>query len=278
MSTGAERSYDESQKRHYRRTAWNAIRDRLYVPVKDAVVLYLAGARDEDREVALDKGFRAENLIALERDRRALESLRNLRVNTINASVFEVVYSWWGQDVHAVHFDLCCGFTQEVRDIVAILSFMPSFPAAVLSFNLLRGRESDLLPEYKGRHRGELAHHRNREFAHDFVNEQAEAQGRLMGQWMGDSRLLSGCYNSSCGQVFDWAIWRNCHIWNSYFFLGLRHDADAQVDFLKRMGLQFGAGSIPKSRAPKGYIDTSAIVRRIAAARAVRTMRMQASA
>jgi hypothetical protein len=69
-------NYKFGTKANWRRWQWNRIVERLAVPVRDAVVVYLAGPEDLDRPVALSKGFRPDNLIAVDRDGDVVKQLR----------------------------------------------------------------------------------------------------------------------------------------------------------------------------------------------------------
>lgn len=163
MSNGAEKDYDFGPKRHWRRWLWNRIAERLHVPARDAVVLYLAGAEDHDREEALRRGFRAENLIAIERDDDVLSNLRERKVLAIEGNASDVVESWNpSRRVHLLLADFCGGVSKETLSTIDSAIYNPAFHEAVIAANFLRGRDAidklwDFMPELKEiNHRGVL--------------------------------------------------------------------------------------------------------------------------
>jgi len=159
-------NYDFSQKRHWRRTYWNAIRSNLSIPARDALVVYLAGEHDEDREIALAKGFRAENLIAIERDPRIAGRLRKRGVLVLQGDAFEVLrHCMPDRQIDVVALDFCCGLHINVAIDMTSLMLMPHLAQCVFAVNLLRGRDQSsndvraqlnrLMSDKIGKHRGD---------------------------------------------------------------------------------------------------------------------------
>ena len=119
-------NYDFSQKRHWRRTVWNGIRERLEKPVREALVLYLAAEQDEDREIALQKGFREENLIAVDRRLHVVDSLRAQRRLALHGDVIDVASNWNpAVEVDAVALDFCCGLSLDISLKLPRLTLAP---------------------------------------------------------------------------------------------------------------------------------------------------------
>lgn len=137
-------SYTAGQKKNWRRWQWNRIIERLAVPVRDAVVLYLVGPEDVDREVAVAKGFRPENLIAVDIASRNIQRVRAGGGLGICADLNDVIASWpqdWSLD--AVVADFCGGFNQAAFRLLDALRFRGASHQTVVSVNLLRGRDPE---------------------------------------------------------------------------------------------------------------------------------------
>jgi len=135
--------YAFGPKKNWRRWAWNRVVERLSVPPAEALVVYLAGADDFDREVALQKGFKAHNLIAVERDKKALAALRSRGVLCIHGDFLDTLYSWPAHtNVHAVIGDLCCGLDVDLAIKIGRLSLSPALRTGLANtWNFMRGRE-----------------------------------------------------------------------------------------------------------------------------------------
>lgn len=134
--------YNFSQKRHWRRSLWNCISDRIPVKPSQALVLYLAGAKDEDRAIALQKGFSQHNLIAIERDEQSAAELKRRGVLTLVGDAFEHVHAWRpDRHIDVLVLDLCCGLTGPVSDAVLDMLTHPHLQGSVIAINLLRGRD-----------------------------------------------------------------------------------------------------------------------------------------
>jgi hypothetical protein len=138
-----EMDYRYSAKRHWRRSMWNAIRSRLRVPVDEAVVLYLPGPTDEDRPIALAKGFSAGNLIAIEKNVATVRTLRKSGILVVEGDFFKVATSWpASRRVDVVFADFCHGLRLHETAGFVPLSTMRQFHEAVFAVNLSRGRET----------------------------------------------------------------------------------------------------------------------------------------
>jgi hypothetical protein len=137
-------NYDFPSKRHWRRSLWNCVADRLSVARKDALVLYLAGEQDEDREVAIQKGFRSHNLIAVDREKAAVRKLRERGSLALCGDVFDHLDAWnCDRPINAVILDLTCDLSSRVLDSIDRLPYLPQLQDAVIAINVCRGRAAD---------------------------------------------------------------------------------------------------------------------------------------
>lgn len=136
-------NYDFSQKRHWRRSLWNCIGDRVQTAKRDAIVLYLAGGLDQDRPVALAKGFRSENLIAIEHDEETAQQLRQRGTLTLLGDAFAHALAWNPKrHIDVCVLDLCGGLTQRTAESIETMLALPHFANAVIAVNMLRGRDA----------------------------------------------------------------------------------------------------------------------------------------
>jgi hypothetical protein len=136
-------NYKFGTKANWRRWQWNRIVERLAVPVRDAVVVYLAGPEDLDRPVALSKGFRPDNLIAVDRDGDVVKQLRMNGTLAINATLMESVV-WFPptKQIDAVVADYMGGFSASAGVDFLRMAKTPQARRAVFAVNLMHGRES----------------------------------------------------------------------------------------------------------------------------------------
>jgi hypothetical protein len=141
--SGAAKDYDFGRKNGWRRWAWNRIAERLPVPAREAVVLYLAAPSDLDRIEAVRRGVRPDNLIAIERDKSALQSLRRRGVLCIDGELVDVLNSWTRLEVHAVVADMCGGLDiRFAHGFANWFNYRDPFKPAVWAMNFLRGRDA----------------------------------------------------------------------------------------------------------------------------------------
>jgi len=107
--------YTAGSKKNWRGWEWNRIVERLMVPVEDALVLYLCGPDDLDRKKALEKGFRPENLIAVDLLEDNVRKVRNAGGIGISHDFGALVREWpadWPIDV--IVADFCKGFDRYI--------------------------------------------------------------------------------------------------------------------------------------------------------------------
>lgn len=230
---GAKKNYGEhGPKRNSRRWFWNRIKERIGVPAREAIVLYLAAAQDFDRKLALDHGFQNKNLIAVERDAASAKALETSGVTVIRGDIEDVVHCWTRtRRVDVLYADFCGGLSAKRRSWLG--SGLPGYDHlinAVLAFNFLAGRESDweALREVNrdlgvevSSHRGELAADivlsgyfrgwrecsaANAEKWGQFSREHKEALVSLARRHMAES---SNRYVSDNGQSFHSCVFRH---------------------------------------------------------------------
>lgn len=181
-------------KNNWRRQIWNEISSRIKVPKKEAIVVYLAGKEDLDRKVAIEKGFKPYNLIAIDRDKDVIDHLKSRGVLAIQGDLFDVIKGFCG-NIDVLVADMCCGVTDEVYEFAKRMvedhtcnafnhnigpckdcepiddecSSCPhscvdvekgeEFAHPLVVFNFMRGRDKGIiLNSFKGlsKHRGEL--------------------------------------------------------------------------------------------------------------------------
>lgn len=161
MSSTGLRSYLNGTKNNWRRWQWNRICDRLKVSgvdPRDAGVLYLAGPDDEDRRVAKERGFRHENLVAVERDEGNAAALRSRGVLTFHGELSDAVEHPPLDRLDVVIADLCGGLSALTADLYASLcGLRPRGQVTIVAVNMLRGRDGEFGSEFAasfGKHRG----------------------------------------------------------------------------------------------------------------------------
>lgn len=163
MSNGATKNYDFGPKRHWRRTVWNRVKSELSVPASDAVVLYLPGPHDFDREIAIEKGFKDKNLIAIERDSRIVSKLRRDGKLVANCDFIDALNSL-NRPVHFVFGDFCKGVDfSTFKGIFTASQFNKNLENTIFALNFQRGREIDnkamrdaTLDMHDSKHRGQV--------------------------------------------------------------------------------------------------------------------------
>lgn len=134
-------NYKFGAKNQWRRRLWSQIAD-VTKNRKDAVVLYLAGPQDLDREVAVRHGFSPANLIAVDADRAVVAALRKRGSTAIYGRLDDVMANWpadW--PVSVVLADFVSGLHFHVLRSILIWSFAPQFKSGVMAVNLQRGRD-----------------------------------------------------------------------------------------------------------------------------------------
>jgi hypothetical protein len=161
--------YKFGPKGNWRRWQWNRIVERLSVAPRDALVLYLPGKDDLDRREAIRRGFRVENLIAIDTNNEVIDKMRKNGNIAIRSKLSRVALAWSGEpSIDVIVADYCCGMETEVADLqLALITSSGISSNVVVSANLQRGRDKvrqaaksvmecfgvDLNKEF-GKHRG----------------------------------------------------------------------------------------------------------------------------
>jgi hypothetical protein len=142
VRTGAERSYKNGPKNHWRRTVWNEVLRRTAGREKTQPILYLAGPEDLDRAVAVSKGVPRQNLIAVDRHMPNVKGIQGAGAPAVCESIESVLWSWPdGRPVAAVMLDFCGGLhVKHFADVMQALQRSP-YRHSVIMLNLLRGRD-----------------------------------------------------------------------------------------------------------------------------------------
>lgn len=134
--------YKFGSKNGWRRWTWNRIVERLDVPVSKAVGLYLPAEEDLDRDVAKGKGFRDQNLIAVDVDERAVKNVRSKKCPAVLGDIGAVVRAWNEPKLDFVSGDMCCGITDNTARLTKGIGDSTGIKeGTVIALNLLRGRD-----------------------------------------------------------------------------------------------------------------------------------------
>lgn len=203
----AAKNYNSPAKNEAREKIWQTIAQALAVKPKNALVLYLPGREDFDREEALKLGFHHPSLIAVERDDAVFAELRHQKkIPVIHSDLTTVLNAWSSTPVHVIYADFSCGWCGGSASLLRPLVTNDAFSQCILAINLLRGRDQ---PQEGRTNRGlavwdgfgktlldELKHRVNDEYALSLVTAA-----------MKRNPVVFKTYRSS-HQTFDTAIWR----------------------------------------------------------------------
>lgn len=213
MSNGANKNYDNGRKNNWRRWEWNRIVDFLVTPPREAVVLYLAGKDDLDRQIALSRGFRNDNLIAVDRDARIVNSLRASGSLAIKGDIFSAAIEWpLDKQVNVVIPDLCSGW--DLKTHTGLVACMIITAPEVVSLNFLRGRDKQVSHAkscfpVEEKHRGFLAYGAAVSALAREIGKKQECGFDFVKNALIDlSSLAENSYKSG-SQVFDSVVFRN---------------------------------------------------------------------
>lgn len=173
------REYSFGQKNNWRRRVWNRVaaaagtEPRVVSPsgstryfggqfprVADMRVLFMPGPSCEDIPVAVSKGFRKTNLVAVDLDEVACRRARKAGVLAVRGELGAVLLALGPDDAFdVVVADLCTNWSQLLYSIIQCVIFSRARRAPLyLVVNILRGRETrkhaDILRHYEMQHRG----------------------------------------------------------------------------------------------------------------------------
>lgn len=150
MGNGATMNYRFNSKNQWRRWAWNQAKRRLIEAKKKpgrATCLYLAGGKDLDRPIALRKGFLSSNLFAVENDKTTTRHLRRQKVNVIHGDFEKIINRWFPPPtLDVIIGDFCRGINVGKTRLwwALVTSYCLSSPKSVVIFNFLRGRDKPI--------------------------------------------------------------------------------------------------------------------------------------
>lgn len=144
ITTDPARGYRSGQKNNWRRRVWNLLLANMRVPAREARGVFLPGPEILDLAVASSKGFRPENLTAIEIKGHLASSLRRQwRCPVVHEVIDGAVLCWPESDpLDFIIADYCGTLNQAqyLRDAL-LCSRGLNRRGCVLIINLLRGRE-----------------------------------------------------------------------------------------------------------------------------------------
>lgn len=182
-------NYKFGNKNNWRRWMWNKVKNQLknpcplmrklklisdhrrtigdddcYMPshkaIKDSIVLYLPAIDDIDRIIAVDKGFRPLNMIAVDIDDKVIKQFRKDHKLILKADIVDIILNWNGvPKLDIIVADLCCGITLKMHKLAHALIYSKGISEmSVIAINLMRGRD-EFVKNYRGdgeKHRGKI--------------------------------------------------------------------------------------------------------------------------
>lgn len=146
MNKGHCKDYNFRQKRIHRRNTWKTIKKSLIgagKKINKCSVLYLSGAEDLDREVAVSLGFSPNNFISVEAHKETAILLKKKNVTTINGTINNVLQAV-NRQFDVVFLDLCCGITENTYQTASeliVTNAVDFINGSCIYINLLRGRD-----------------------------------------------------------------------------------------------------------------------------------------
>lgn len=155
-------SYQNTTKETWRGWQWNRIAELLGAgtipgwPQRDrgtgycrsvcqrSTAVYLVGPDDLDRGSAIKRGFRDENLVAIDLDKKRVKSVRKDGNLAIADSLQRILIEWpRGWDVDVVVADFCYGMVADACRLPQVLYQSKGIqPESVIAINLQRGRDA----------------------------------------------------------------------------------------------------------------------------------------
>lgn len=143
-------NYNNLSKQTWRGWAWNRIVERIPKPDRrTAVGLYLVGPEDLDREVTQKKGFQNHNVIAVDINGDYVQRVRDNGGLAIQGRLEDLI-TVWPEDwpLAFVYADFTCGLAQTAKELQAALmtSRAVQLGKTVVMVNLQRGRDPDSNP------------------------------------------------------------------------------------------------------------------------------------
>ena len=144
--TGRE-TYDFGAKRNWRRQVWSEIAARVSER-RNAFCLSLESEGGSDRKIAAQHGFCPDNIVTVEVDIQRADNFRENGKTVIVGDMVDVLRGWPldGPKVSILYADLCCGFEPDVGVILESMESHERFLDCVALINLQRGRDSRTNP------------------------------------------------------------------------------------------------------------------------------------
>lgn len=106
-------------------------------------MVYLAGQNDFDSEIAKEKGFNINNLIAVDYNRKTTQRLRSSKRLTVCGDIMDVVEAWpITKKINVLILDFCCGLFTSIVEFLLKIPHFPQLSDSVIVINLLRGRDA----------------------------------------------------------------------------------------------------------------------------------------
>jgi hypothetical protein len=135
--------WKNGNKNNWRRTQHNRIVNHLRKHPSECVVVYLAGEDDLDRKELLNRKFKPDNLIAVNRSQTIVQKLRNRGVLAIQGELTQVLASWKSKPrIDVLIADFNCGLERNILRFLRTLFHYECFSETfVLAINLRRGQE-----------------------------------------------------------------------------------------------------------------------------------------
>lgn len=214
-------NYGFEQKNLWRNRIWNLLEKRVKVHPRDAVILYLAAEQDLDRETAIRKGFRENNLIAVDRDPEVVASIRDRGRLAICGDIFEVIRNWpRNLNIAGVIADFTCGLERCIINEIPALMKFPHALSTVWIINLQRGRDqgygildsvfSKIYVQDVDKHRAKMLRKWILFCAAKELQKDGKMTPELIKEWAESANFLTGTYRSSAGNLyFDWLVFNN---------------------------------------------------------------------
>jgi hypothetical protein len=146
VTVGHTFDYDFGQKRHWRRWMWNRIAERVPSERKrSGVVIYLPGPSDEDRKIALSRGFAPHALIGVERNGDTRDRLRKAQSLVVGGDFITAVdHVAANRDVDVVYGDFCGDIDRSIISALVRWIGTPTLASTVFAFNFQRGRGTEV--------------------------------------------------------------------------------------------------------------------------------------
>lgn len=136
-------TYDAKSKESHRGWVLNRIVERLTIPISEATVLYLVGPEDIDGELLMRKGFRSENLTAVDIKSDAVISARGCGRIAVNEDISALLACWNCEPLDVLHLDTCSTFRACDKMLNNAHQGNAISERTVIYCNMQRGREKD---------------------------------------------------------------------------------------------------------------------------------------